>query len=302
MRLDKYLEVKQNGPVKKIAVAAAEDADVLVSVNEALRLGLADAILVGDEKKIRKIIQEESLALDQCRIVDAADHKEAAETAVALIRSGEAQVLMKGCLHSTYLMHAILDKEKGIRGGGVLNTLGIIDSPMLDRLIILTDGGMIPYPTFQQKIEIINNTVRIAKGLGIETPKVAAICAVEVVNPAMPPTMEAAALAVMSQRGQFKDCIVDGPLALDNAVSAVAAIHKGVKSTSPVVGHADIVLVPNIETGNAVMKALRYMGGCSTAGLLAGAQVPVVMTSRADSAENKLRSIACALAAAENNI
>ena len=298
MKLDRFLECSGNLIPKRIAVAAPEDEDVLISLHEVVKSGIADVVLVGDAKKIRDIIFAKNLLLTECEIVDRADDEAAAKTAVSIVKSGDAQILMKGSLHSSYLMHAILNKETGIRESDVLNTLGIIDSPMLDRLLFLSDGGMIPYPTFQQKIAIINNTVRVARALGIPEPKVACICAVEIVNPNMPPTMEAAALALMSQRGQFKNCIVDGPLALDNAISPEAAKHKDVKSPSFVVGNADIVLVPNIETGNAVMKALRYMGGCSTAGLLAGAAAPVVMTSRADSAINKLRSIACALAAA----
>lgn len=297
-KLDQIVERQGNEKSKRIAVAVAEDADVMSAVHDAVERGIAEAVLVGDAKKIKAIIAKNDFALAQCEIIDEADHKSAAEAAVRLVKTGDAQVLMKGSLHTAILMHAILDREKGIRAGGLLSHVGIIDSPMLNRLIFLSDPGMVALPTLKQKIDIINNAVPIARGLGVQEPKVACISAVEVVNPEIPSTMDAAILAVMSQRGQFKNCLVDGPLALDNAINPEAAKHKGVKSPSLVVGNADILIVPNIETGNAILKASRNLGGCSTAGVLAGATAPVVMSSRADSAINKLRSIACAIAAA----
>ena len=202
---------------------------------------------------------------------------------------------MKGQLHSSILMKAILNKETGIRKGAVLSHVGILQCPKFDRLLFLTDGAMCTYPDLEQKIAIINNAVAVARRLGVETPKVACLCAVETVNPKMQPTLDAAVLSLMNQRGQIKDCLVDGPLALDNALSPEAAEHKGVKSPLDVKGNADILLVPNIEAGNLLLKASRYLADCMTVGLVAGASVPVIMSSRADTADNKLYAIACAV-------
>jgi len=296
MKLEQFLERKNE--TKRIAVAAAADKEVLIAIDATIRRGIAEVILVGDRKKILAISEENNLLTSECEIVDQPDHEACAKTAVELVRNKEAQVLMKGNLHTALLMHAILNKETGIRESELLNSVCAIESPAFHRLIFLSDPGIVPYPDMKQKVAIINNTVKIVRSLGIENPKVAAICAVENVNPVMPPTMEAAALAMMSQRGQIKHCEVDGPLALDNAISMDVAKTKGVTSSSSVVGRADILLVPNIEAGNVILKSVRFLGGCKTAGLLAGASVPVVMTSRADTAEGKLNSIGMALAAA----
>lgn len=299
MKLDRFLEQKAPGQAKRMAVAAAEGVEVLTAVSEAAKLGLVEPVLVGDEAKIRHIIEEQGFALGGCEIVNRADHKQAAETAVELVRRGEAKVLMKGVLVSSILMKAILNRETGIRESKTLNIVSLIDSPMMERLLLLTDAGMVLYPTLEQKIDMINNCVRVARNIGIEEPKVACLAALEQINPNMPPTMDAAALAMMSQRGQFKNCVVDGPYQLDLAINPHAVKEKGLTTASPVAGNADILLVPNIETGNIVNKALRYLGGCHIAGLMAGASAPVVMASRADSPQNKLYSIGFAIAAAD---
>ena len=299
MKLDRFLEQKAPGQAKRMAVAAAEGVEVLTAVSEAAKLGLVEPVLVGDEAKIRRIIEEQGFALGGFEIVNRADHKQAAETAVELVRRGEAKVLMKGVLVSSILMKAILNRETGIRESKTLNIVSLIDSPMMERLLLLTDAGMVLYPTLEQKIDMINNCVRVARNIGIEEPKVACLAALEQINPNMPPTMDAAALAMMSQRGQFKNCVVDGPYQLDLAINPHAVKEKGLTTTSPVAGNADILLVPNIETGNIVNKALRYLGGCHIAGLMAGASAPVVMASRADSPQNKLYSIGFAIAAAD---
>ena len=299
MKLDRFLEQRAPGQAKRMAVAAAEGVEVLTAVSEAAKLGLVEPVLVGDEAKIRRIIEEQGFALSGCEIVNRADHKQAAETAVELVRRGEAKVLMKGVLVSSILMKAILNRETGIRESKTLNIVSIIDSPMMERLLLLTDAGMVLYPTLEQKIDMINNCVRVARNIGIEEPKVACLAALEQINPNMPPTMDAAALAMMSQRGQFKNCVVDGPYQLDLAINPHAVKEKGLTTASPVAGNADILLVPNIETGNIVNKALRYLGGCHIAGLMAGASAPVVMASRADSPQNKLYSIGFAIAAAD---
>ena len=299
MKLDEFIKPRENVTPKRLAIAAAEGEEVLSAVQDAVKLGIVEPILVGDEAKIKALIEENQYELGNYEIVNRTDHKEAAKTAVELVRIGDAQVLMKGVLVSNILMREILNRETGIRASEVLNHVSLIDSPAMDRIIYLSDGGMVPVPTLKQKIAIINNTVKIVRNMGVETPKVAVLAALELVNPDMPATLEAAALAMMSQRGQFKDCVVDGPFQLDNAVSQVAVEEKGMKSPVGVAGNADILIVPDLEAGNILLKGLRYMGGCGIAGMMAGAQAPVVMSSRADSALNKLRSIACAIQAAD---
>ena len=297
MKLDKFLE--RTGEKKRIAVVAAADKEVLLGLDEAMKRDLVEPMLIGDREEILIISRENQLMTAKCDIIHQPSIDGCAKTAVALARGNEVHALMKGNIHTSILMHAILNKENGIRENEILNSVNVVDSSNLDRLLFVSDPGIVPYPDMKQKVGIINNAVKVARALGVERPKVAVICAVESVNPIMPPTMEAAALALMSQRGQFKDCDVDGPLALDNAISVEAVNAKKVMTRSPVAGHADILLVPNVETGNAIMKTARFLGNCKTAGILAGASVPVIMTSRADSAMGKLYSIGMALAASQ---
>lgn len=297
MRIDKF--VHPCDTPKRVAVAAAEGFEVLSALNGATSMGMIDPVLIGDAVKIRALITENGFCLDRCEIVDRPDHAAAAKEAVAMVRRGEVQALMKGVLVSAILMREILNKETGIRASNTLNHVSLIDSPNLDRMLLMSDGGMVPYPTLKQKIDIINNTVAVAHNMGIAEPKVACLAALELVNPDMPATMDAAALALMSQRGQISGCVVDGPFQLDNALYPEAVREKGVKSPVGVAGCADILLVPNIESGNILLKGLRYLGGCAIAGLMAGATVPVIMSSRADPPINKLRSIGFAIAAAK---
>ena len=296
MRIDRFLE--QNISEKKtMVVCAADDYEVMICVREALKRALCSCILVGNKDRIYDIAKNADADISDCEVVDVSDEVDCAVKSVSMAREGKADVLMKGGILTKTLMHAILDKEKGIRGGGLLNSVCAIDCPKLDRIVYLSDPGVVTYPTFQQKVDIINNTVSFVRKLGVDIPKVAIVCAVEIINPNMPPTLEAAALAVMGQRGQFKNCIVDGPLGFDNALFPEAVEHKKVMSPVGVSGKADIVIMPNAECGNGIMKAVRFMTDSATAGVLLGARVPVVMTSRADSAENKLRSVGLALVA-----
>lgn len=299
MKLDQYIAKQDPSGAKRMAVAAAAGEEVLTAVNAAYELGLVDPILIGDAEKIKAIIRENEFALQGCEIVDQPDDRAAAAKAVELCRNGEAKVLMKGTLVSSILMKAILNKETGIKASNTLNIVSCIDSPIFDRLLFLSDPGMVMYPTLEQKIDIINNCVHVARNLGVEQPKVACVCALEQVNTKMQPTVDASILAMMSQRGQFKNCVVDGPYQLDNALLPEAVREKKMVTESPVAGHADILLMPSIEAGNILNKGLRYLGGCEIAGLMAGAAVPVIMASRADSPRNKLLSIGYALAAAD---
>ncbi len=283
---------------KRIAVAAAEDRPVLEAVKEAVQMGIAEATLCGDEAKIRQIAEEIELDVTKVTIVNEPDIRKSAEAAVKLVHNGEAQLVMKGLIGTADFLRAVLNKEWGLRTGKILSHVAVFDSVKLDRLILMTDAAMVMYPTLEEKIAMINNTIPVCQALEIEDPKAAAVCAVEVLNPSMQPTLDAASLAIMSQRGQFKGITVDGPLALDNALNEDAARHKGIKS--PVAGHADVLLMPNIECGNIMWKTLVYMARCEIAGVLMGAAAPVVITSRSDAPETKLNSIALALLIAGN--
>ncbi|MBM3476244.1 MAG: bifunctional enoyl-CoA hydratase/phosphate acetyltransferase, partial [Armatimonadetes bacterium] len=213
--------------------------------------------------------------------------------AASLVRENQADVLMKGHVHTDDFLRGVLDKEQGLRTGSIMSHVFLLDTKHLGRITMVTDGAMNIAPDLTTKAAIIMNAVYMAALLGIETPKVGVLCAAELVNPNMPATLDAGALAQMSHRGQFPRCIVDGPLALDNAVSEVAAKHKGIGGE--VAGHCDILLVPNIEAGNILAKSFTYLARRLTAGVLIGAAAPVVLTSRADSAESKMYSLATAM-------
>jgi len=215
---------------KRIAVAAAEDRPVLEAVKEAVQMGIAEATLCGDEAKIRQIAEEIELDVNKVTIVNEPDIRKSAEAAVKLVHNGEAQLVMKGLIGTADFLRAVLNKEWGLRTGKILSHVAVFDSVKLDRLILMTDAAMVMYPTLEEKIAMINNTIPVCQALEIEDPKAAAVCAVEVLNPSMQPTLDAASLAIMSQRGQFKGITVDGPLALDNALNEDAARHKGIKS------------------------------------------------------------------------
>ncbi len=278
---------------KMLAVAKAEDREVLSAIKDAQELGLATAILVGDRPKIENVAVEVGLNLEGTEIVQATDAVQAARQAVELVSSGRAQILMKGLVSTGEIMRAVLDKQIGLRTGRVISHVAVLESPGYGRLILMTDGGMVIAPDLQQKAQMIENAVFVARKLGNERPKVAAIAAFEQVNPSMPATTDAALLAKMAERGQIKGCIVDGPIALDGAVSKEAAEHKGM--ISPVAGEADILLMPMIEPGNVMYKTIVYLAGGQVAGVIVGAAAPIVLTSRADSHQAKLYSIATAV-------
>ncbi|NCB50887.1 MAG: phosphate butyryltransferase [Clostridia bacterium] len=275
------------------AVAAAEDDAVLSAVTEAKKLGLCDSILVGDADKINDIAERENFDISSFRIVDEKDTKKSAAIATGLVRNGEADILMKGLIDTATLLRAVLNKENGLRTGGLISHIGVFELEGYDRLILVTDAAFTIAPTLSEKKSIIENAVNFMHSLGIEVPKVAPLCAVEVVNEAMPATIDAAMLSKMNDRGQIKGCIVDGPLAFDNAMSEEAAKHKGIKS--PVAGKADILVVPNIETGNVLYKSFVYTTECKNGAVLLGAKAPVVLTSRADTFETKVNSMALAV-------
>ncbi|WP_251860934.1 phosphate butyryltransferase [Clostridium sp. Marseille-Q2269] len=275
---------------KVLSVAVAEDKEVLISVVKAVNLGIVHAILVGDIDKIKAISKEENLDINDIKIIDEKNKKQAAASAVKLITLGKADFIMKGMIGTGEILKAILNKEAGLRGENLLSHVMIYDVPTYHKLLFLTDGGIVPYPQLNDKIAILKNAVKVTNSLEIQNPKVAPICAVEVVNPNMQSTIDAAALTQMNKRGQLKGCVVDGPLALDNAISKEAAEHKGIKSD--VAGDVDILLVPSMESGNFLAKSMGYLAKAENAGIVVGAKCPIVLVSRADTAKTKLYSIA----------
>ncbi|WP_066385284.1 phosphate butyryltransferase [Neobacillus mesonae] len=295
MLLDSLIEKATQASTKTVAVAAAEDSEVIKAVVEASERNLAQFILYGNQEKINMLLESYN---HNIRIVHAETTALAAELAVKAVFTKEADVLMKGNIPTNTILKAVLNKEYGLRTGNILSHTAVFEIPDYDRLIIITDAAMNIAPNLEQKAQIVKNAVSIARSIGIDHPKVAPLAAVESVNPVMDATLDAAALTVMNKRGQISSCIIDGPLALDNAVSIMAAEHKGIHSD--VAGKADILLVPTIEVGNVLYKSLIYFAKAKTGAVIAGAKAPIVLTSRADSSESKLYSLALALCCAKN--
>lgn len=284
--------------IKKLSVAVAQDEPVLEAVKAAKDRGIANAILVGDKSKIEEVASKIDMDLTDFEIIHEEDVKKATLKAIQLVSSGEADMVMKGLIDTATFLRSVLNKEVGLRTGKLMSHVSVFEIKGIDRLILLTDAAFNTYPDLKQKVQIINNSVMVANACGIENPKVAPICAVEIVNTDMPATVDAALLSKMSDRGQIKECIVDGPLALDNAISEEAAHHKGV--TGKVAGKADILLLPNIDVANVMYKSLTYTAETKNGGILVGTSAPVILTSRADSFETKVNSIALAALVSEN--
>ncbi|MCM3665427.1 phosphate butyryltransferase [Mesobacillus subterraneus] len=299
MKLDSLISKASQNERKTVAVAAAADAEVLEAIAEAVKMKLADFLLYGDKEEIEMMIsQHHPQLIDSAgiKVLSAPNNNTAAEMAVKAVKTNEANVLMKGNIPTASILKAVLNKEYGLRTGAVLSHVAVFEIPGYDRFTIVTDAAMNIAPDLEQKAQIVKNAVQVAHSIGIEMPKVAPLAAVEVVNPAMQATLDASALTMMNKRGQISGCIIDGPLALDNAVSQLAAEHKGIKSE--VAGEADILLVPTIEVGNVLYKSLIYFANAKVGAVIAGAKAPIVLTSRADTAESKLYSLALALCSA----
>lgn len=302
MNLKNLVDKAVRQPLVTVAVAAAEDAEVLEAVVQAVNKEIAQFLLYGNEERIHQILSEKAentIGHGALVVVHTASQEESAELAVKAVHTGEADVLMKGNISTSTLLKAVLHKEYGLRTGNVLSHVAVFNVPGYDRLLFVTDAAMNIAPGLQEKAQIVNNAVRVANAIGISLPKVAPIAAVEVVNPAMQATLDAAVLTQMNNRGQIKNCIIDGPLALDNAVSFHAAEHKGI--TSEVAGQADILVVPTIEVGNALYKSLVYFAKAEVGAVIAGATAPIVLTSRADTAKSKLYSLALAVCSVTTN-
>lgn len=283
---------KAKGP-KTIAVAVAQDADVLSAVNAAKKYGIAEAILIGDKGEIIKASEECGIDIGSYEVIDIKDKTEASRKTVEMVSTGKADILMKGIVDTAIVLKAVLDENIGLRTGNILSHAAVFEVPGFDRLFYVTDPAMILSPDLAQKKQIIENIIPVTNALGNYNPKVAVLAAIEKVNPKMQATVDAAELVKMNETGELKGCVVGGPFALDNAISVEAAKHKGV--THPVAGYADVLLVPYIEVGNVLYKSMVYYAGAMVAGILLGAKAPVVMTSRSDSDAAKLNSIAIAV-------
>ena len=275
------------------AVAYPCDESSLRGVVEAARLGLLVPVLVGPRGRIESVAEQCGLDITAYELVDVPDSESAASAAVQLAREGKAEMLMKGSLHTDELMAAVVRSATGLRTSRRISHAFIMDIPSLDRVLIVTDAAINIFPTLSDKMHIIQNAINLSHALGLPTPKVAILSAMETINPEVPTTVEAGALCKMADRGQITGGILDGPLALDNAIDLTAAQIK--KIDSPVAGRADILVAPDLEAGNMLAKSLTFMANADAAGIVLGARVPIILTSRADSVMTRLAS--CAVAA-----
>lgn len=276
---------------RRLAVAACQDEEVLKAVHEAALSGIVEPILIGDIEKTERIAKELEISIEAYDKIDVKDLAHTAEIAVRHVSSGRADFIMKGLIDTSILLKEVLNKEYGLRTDSLLSHVMIYEVPTYHKFVFLTDGGMNLEPNLDDKVKIVKNAAKVCKALGYDKVKVAAIAAKEKVNPKMIATVHADELKKMSDNGAFEDgVIIDGPLALDLAVSKEAAKIKGYESE--VAGDADILLVPNIETGNGIGKSLTYFANSQSAGIIMGAKVPIVLVSRADTHEAKLYSIA----------
>jgi phosphate acetyltransferase len=278
------------------AVAYPCDASSLSGAVDAAREGLIEPILVGPAATIAEIAKANGIDLGTMRVVDAPDSRSAAAKAVELVRKGEAELLMKGSLHSDEILAAVIAKETGLRTGRRLSHVFLMDVPTYHKVLLITDGAINIAPTLEDKVDICQNAIDLARSFGVERPKVAILAAVETVNSKMSATIDAAALCKMADRGQIKGGLLDGPLAFDNAISKEAAQIKKIRSE--VAGDPDILLAPDLEAGNMVAKQLSFLANADSAGLVLGARVPVILTSRADSVRSRIASCAVAVLAA----
>jgi len=274
------------------AVAHPCEESALIGAVEAAQAGLISPILVGPAAKIEETAKSAKVELGNLEIVDAAHSLDSAKKAVELVRAGRAEVLMKGSLHSDELLSAIVSRDGGLRTGRRISHAFVMDVPTYHKVLIVTDGAINIAPTLEDKVDIVQNAIDLAISLGLEKPKVAILAAVEVVNSKMPATLDAAALCKMAERGQIKGGVLDGPLAFDNAISSQAAQTKGIKSA--VAGDPDILLAPDLEAGNILAKQLSFLANADSAGMVLGARVPVILTSRADSVRSRIASCAVA--------
>ncbi len=290
---ERLIERVKGLPATPTAVAHPCSEFALAGAVDAAQMGIIAPILVGPRNKILSTAEAAKLDVTPYEIVDAEHSHEAAEKAVALVREGRAEMLMKGSLHTDELLGAVVKRETGLRTERRLSHCFILDVPNHSNVLIITDAAINIFPTLEDKVDIVQNAIDLALALGVDRPKVAILSAMETVNPKLDSTVEAAALCKMAERGQITGGVLDGPLALDNAISPEAARIKGIGG--PVAGQADILVVPDLEAGNMLAKSLSFLADADSAGIVVGARVPITLTSRADSVESRLAS--CAVAA-----
>jgi len=292
--LTDIIEMAKSKRTRHIVVAAAADDSVLKAIQISVDKGLVTPTLIGNKQKIINISHNIQFKIESVEIIDESDPMEISRKAVSLAKEGKADIVMKGLISTGTLLKAVVDKEKGLRKNNLLSHFTLFESKCYHKLFAATDVAMNISPTLDEKINILNNAVEVMHKLGISNPKVAVIGPVETINEKIESTVHAALLTIMNKRGQISGCIVDGPLALDNAISKEATEHK--KIVSEVAGDADILMVPNLDSGNILYKALLFMGNALSAAIVTGASVPIVLTSRAASVESKVMSIALAAA------
>jgi len=292
-KYDQLLQMARQVRPLTTAVAHPCDPSSLAGAVDAARLGLLVPILVGPAARIREAAQKANLDISRFEIVDAPHSHAAAERAVQLVREGRAAALMKGSLHTDELMGAVVDREKGLRTARRLSHCFVMDVPAHAEPLIITDAAINIAPTLEDKVDIVQSAIELAMALGVKEPRVAILSAMETVNPKVPSTIEAAALCKMADRRQITGGVLDGPLALDNAINVEAARIKGI--SSPVAGRAQVLVVPDLEAGNMLAKSLSFLAQADAAGIVLGARVPIMLTSRADSVEARLASCAVAV-------
>ncbi len=291
--LDQLVEAALQRKTKTLAVAAAEDKYVLNAIAKARETGLIHPIFIGNKEKIKEIVSQTGIEIADKDIVHATTDNEACMLAVKMAAEGKADLLMKGLVPTGTLLKHVVSKEYGLLSGKLLSHLALFESPYYHKILGLTDAAMNIAPTLEEKAAILENAIAAFHALGYEQPKVAILAAVEKVNPKMPATTEAAILKTMAERNQLGSCLADGPMALDNAISKEAAEHKEI--FSPVAGDADLLLAPDLNSGNILYKALSFLGNARAAAIIVGSKSPIVLTSRADSEETKFLSIALAV-------
>jgi phosphate butyryltransferase len=294
--LDRLVTMASERGSKKLVVAVAQDEDVLKAIKSAVESKLIIPVLIGDKDIIQKIARKAGLDIQGIDVIDVIDKNAACTTAVKMVRDGKGDILMKGNVSTGQLVKAIIDKENGLLKGLLLSHLAFFESRYYHKILCVTDAALNIAPDFNEKVAIVKNAVSTFHKLGIQNPRIAVLAPVETVNPKMESTIHGAMLTQMQKRNQIEGCIIDGPLALDNAVSVEAAKHKGL--VSDVAGNADILLAPDLNAGNLLYKSLNFLGDAVCAAIVAGASVPVVLTSRADTERSKFLSIALAVAMA----
>jgi len=292
--LDELIDLARGKPLRRIAVAAAADSAVLKAVYEASKMGFIKPVLVGDPKSINELSISLGIELNSFEIIDESDPEKACKKAVMLVSEGKAEILMKGMVRTAVLLKAVLDKKNGLRDKKIISHFALFQTSYYHKLFGLTDAAINISPGLKEKVSIIENAVDVLHRLGNQFPKVAVLAPIETVNDKIPSCKDAAALKIKNRRNRIKGCIIDGPLALDLAISREAAGHKGI--SSDVAGDADILVTPDLNTGNILYKSLVYLSDGIAGAIVTGARAPVVLTSRADNEKNKLFSIALAAA------